>query len=233
MEEHIKDTNPQEYSYIQQYFTKDIWYFIRHSNANQNPFTSYYTSSLPKETKEIISQKLLKLKSNLLSQLEYRAKTWQKLISLITINIEKGNTILLDIAYLKEEQYTKLKNININYSPVVILNYINLKQMAKIIKKRNISSLQEHKCTEYRHIILNIYMFLKYYENKNIKDKTDFAISEEEMKDIIKAIPEIDPYADTYHWEKFRNVEVLKEFNFPIKMKLPKFPLIKNIINIE
>ena len=76
-------------------------------------------------------------------------------------------------------------------------------------------------------------MYLQYYESKNINEKPDFIVTEEEINLIIKEIPQIDPYADTYHWEKFRKVEVLKEFNFPIKLKFPNFPSIKNIINID
>ena len=233
IEEHIKKTNPEEYSFLQKYFRKDIWYFIRHSKVKDNPFISYYISSLTEKIKEIINQNILKINTNLLTQLEYRTKTWDKLISLIKTQSDKGKTILLDIAYLKEEEYYKLKNINNNYCPVVILNYINLKNMAKIIKRRNLSSLDQHLCTEYRHIILNIYMYLQYYESKNINEKPDFIVTEEEINLIIKEIPQIDPYADTYHWEKFRKVEVLKEFNFPIKLKFPNFPSIKNIINID
>ena len=105
--------------------------------------------------------------------------------------------------------------------------------MTNIIKQRNLFALKENLCTEYRHIILNIYMFLKYYENKNIKEKSDFIIKENEINEIIKQIPGIDPYAETYHWEKFRNIGVFKEFKFPLYMKFPNFPFIKNIINVK
>ena len=231
MEEHIKNTYPNEYSFLQKYFKNNIWYFIRHINTKQNPFMSNYLSPLPKETQEIIKEKLSKI--NLLSQTEYREKTWNKLINMIKAQIENKNSILLDKAYLNEEEYNKLKNINNNNSPIIILNYANLKNLTNTIKQRNLYSLKENLCTEYRHIILNIYMFLKYYENKNTKEKYDFIIENEDINNIIKQIPVIDPYADSYHWEKFRNVDVLKEFKFPLYMKFPNFPFIKNIINVE
>ena len=230
-EEHIKKAYPKEYSFLQKYFKKNIWYFIRHINTKQNPFISNYISSLPQETKEIIKENLSKI--NLLSQIEYRQKTWDKLINIIKTQIKKENSILLDYAYLKEEEYNKLKNINNNNSPIIVLNFIDLKNMSNIIKQRNLFALKENLCTEYRHIILNIYMFLKYYENKNIKEKSDFIIKENEINEIIKQIPGIDPYAETYHWEKFRNVDVFKEFKFPLYMKFPDFPFIKNIINVK
>ena len=90
-----------------------------------------------------------------------------------------------------------------------------------------------HICTEYRHIILNIYMYLKYYENKDLSDKNDFVINQEEFNSIIKEIPEIDPYSATYHWEKFRSIDALNEFKFPMKMKFPSSITLKNMIKLE
>ena len=236
MEDDLKNKDEKSYEILKNYFKKDIWYFVRHYGIKGNPFTEFYLSKISEDEKDIIQNSLSNIHSDLLNSLEYREKTWNKLINIINTQIEKQNTILLEISYLKEEDYQRLKVVtkdNISYNPFVILNYITLRDMANIIKVRNKNALEMHICTEYRHIILNIYMYLKYYENKDLSNKNDFVINQEEFDSIKKEIPEIDPYSPSYHWEKFRTLDALNEFKFPMKMKFPSYIALKNMINLE
>ena len=236
IDEELKNYCPKEYEFIKKYLKKDIWYYARHYGIKDEPFMNKFLSSVPEEDKEHINKCISILKSNLLSSLEYRSKTWNKLINIIENQIEKNNIILLDIAYLKENDYERLKNITNkkdSYNPFIILNFIKLEDMTKVIKKRNLWALAKNESTEYRHIILNIYMYLEYYMSNDKSKTADFIINEEQIKNIVKKISDIDPYANTYHWEKFRTIDALKEFNFPLNMKFPEFINLMNIVNME
>ncbi len=235
IEEDMVKQNPDDFELIKIYFKNDIWFYARHFGIEGEPFTEYYLSSIPNDKKEAIKKSLYNLHSNMLDSLTYRAKTWNKLIEIIKVQIENRKTILLDIAYLKENDYKRLNNLNYDeiYKPFILLNYISLEDMTKVIKKRNAYALENHLCSEYRHIILNIYMYLKYFENKICEGNPDFVISEEKIENIIKEIPKIDSYAYTYHWEKFRTYDSLKEFKFPMNMMFSDFISFKNMINIE
>ena len=235
MEEDLKIKNIDDYKILKKYFIKDIWYFVRHFGIVGNPFTDYYLSKLSKDEKEIIEKALSNLHLNLLDSLKYREKTWEKLLVIIKDGIARGNSILLDISYLNEDDYYKLKDLandNYSYYPFVILNCIKLDDMTKLIKMRNMKALENKNCTEYRHVILNIYMYLQYYKSEDLSENYNFIVEEETMNKIKKEIPEIDPYANTYHWEKFKSIIILNEFKFPLKMRYPKFIAFRNLIKI-
>ncbi len=76
-------------------------------------------------------------------------------------------------------------------------------------------------------------MYLEYYMSNDKSKTADFIINEEQIKNIVKKISDIDPYANTYHWEKFRTIDALKEFNFPLNIKFPEFINLMNIVNME
>lgn len=107
IDEELKNYCPKEYEFIKKYLKKDIWYYARHYGIKDEPFMNKFLSSVPEEDKEHINKCISILKSNLLSSLEYRSKTWNKLINIIENQIEKNNIILLDIAYLKENDYER------------------------------------------------------------------------------------------------------------------------------
>ena len=56
-------------------------------------------------------------------------------------------------------------------------------------------------------------MFFQYYMNNGKSKSSDFIISEEQIKNIVKKISDIDPYSNTYLCDKFRITNIFKKLN--------------------
>ena len=66
-------------------------------------------------------------------------------------------------------------------------------------------------------------MLFQYYMNNGKSKSSDFIISEEHMKNVVKKISDIDPYSNTYLWDKFRITDIFKKIKFPLNIKFPEF----------
>ena len=218
--------NPKDYEYLNKFFNDNLYYYARHYNCeNDNPFVKQFIDSHTNDW-EKIKDILSKINKELPSGDENKKICLEKINEMIIDN-KKSNKkkLLIDIAYASEEQL----NLFNKFNSLIIFTYIPITTLMKTIKIRNINSLKKNDPKEYRHIIFVLYSYLNYF--KNGKGKLIDEIDNNKFNNIIKEIPSVDPYYLGYHKKKYTNINVLNEFNIPIKCNLlyAKYLAYKNI----
>ena len=214
--EHINMNDEKEKKLVD-YSGKNLVYYVKHHEfVKTDPFLLKLINDID-ISPEILKNKLDYLKKFIPNGEENLKYCFNELLKIVNTN-----KLIIDIAYLKKEDYIQLIKKNNNLK--IIFCYLPIIDILKVIRKRNENSLLNNKPLEYRHPIHTLNHYINFCNINNSIIRLE-QLEIVDIEKIIKDISIIDPYYKSYHRQDSRDPNILKEnFSFPLNINVPNYP---------